>query len=34
MNIKYASMFSGIGGFEFGIQKAIPTAECVISPIS
>lgn len=31
MNIKYASMFSGIGGFEFGIQKAIPTAECFFS---
>ena len=31
MNIKYASMFSGIGGFEFGIQKATPIAECVFS---
>lgn len=31
MNIKYASFFCGIGGFECGIQKAIPTAECVFS---
>jgi DNA (cytosine-5)-methyltransferase 1 len=31
MNIKYASLFSGIGGFECGIQKAISTAECVFS---
>lgn len=28
-NMKYFSMFSGIGGFELGIQRAIPTAECV-----
>lgn len=26
---KYFSMFSGIGGFELGIQKAIPSAECI-----
>lgn len=31
MTIEYASLFSGIGGFEYGIQKAIPTAECVFS---
>lgn len=27
--IKYLSTFSGIGGFELGIQKAIPEAECI-----
>jgi len=27
--MKYFSMFSGIGGFEYGIQKALPSAECV-----
>jgi DNA (cytosine-5)-methyltransferase 1 len=27
--MKYFSMFSGIGGFEVGIQAAIPYAECV-----
>lgn len=31
MNLKYASLFSGIGGFELGIQKAIPNAQCVFS---
>jgi DNA (cytosine-5)-methyltransferase 1 len=27
--MKYFSMFSGIGGFEYGIEKAIKGAECV-----
>ena len=27
--MKYFSLFSGAGGFEQGIHKAIPTAECV-----
>src|SRR3990167_5760403 len=27
--MKYFSMFSGIGGFELGIQDLIPQAECV-----
>lgn len=27
--VSYFSMFSGIGGFEFGIQRAIPSARCV-----
>lgn len=27
--MKYFSMFSGIGGFELGIQQALPDAECV-----
>ena len=27
--LKYFSMFSGIGGFELGIQKAAPYAECI-----
>jgi DNA (cytosine-5)-methyltransferase 1 len=27
--MKYFSLFSGIGGFELGIQKAVPTAVCV-----
>lgn len=27
--IKYFSTFSGIGGFEAGIQQILPTAECV-----
>jgi DNA (cytosine-5)-methyltransferase 1 len=27
--MKYFSLFSGIGGFEVGIQKAIPYAKCV-----
>ena len=29
--LKYASMFSGIGGFELGIRKAIPNTQCVFS---
>lgn len=29
MSIRYFSMFSGIGGFELGIQQALPNAECV-----
>ena len=28
-NMRYFSLFSGIGGFEFGIQKVVPNAECV-----
>lgn len=27
--MRYFSMFSGIGGFELGIQRAMPDAECV-----
>ena len=27
--MKYFSMFSGVGGFELAIQKAIPNAECI-----
>lgn len=27
--MRYFSMFSGIGGFELGIQRAIPGAECI-----
>lgn len=27
--MKYFSMFSGIGGFELGIEIALPEAECV-----
>lgn len=27
--LKYLSTFSGIGGFEYGIHKALPHAECV-----
>jgi DNA (cytosine-5)-methyltransferase 1 len=27
--MKYFSMFSGIGGFELGIQRSFPDAECV-----
>lgn len=27
--MRYFSMFSGIGGFEFGIGKTVPNAECV-----
>lgn len=27
--IKYFSMFSGIGGFELGIQRAIKQSECI-----
>ncbi|RJQ15776.1 DNA (cytosine-5-)-methyltransferase [Candidatus Woesearchaeota archaeon] len=27
--MKYFSMFSGIGGFELGIQRSFPNAECV-----
>jgi DNA (cytosine-5)-methyltransferase 1 len=27
--LKYFSMFSGIGGFEYGLQKVFPKAECV-----
>ena len=27
--MKYFSAFSGIGGFELGIQKAVPKAECI-----
>lgn len=27
--MKYFSMFSGVGGFELGIQKSIPNTECV-----
>jgi len=27
--MKYFSMFTGIGGFEYGIQQALPNAECV-----
>ena len=28
-NMQYFSLFSGIGGFEAGIDKVIPDAECV-----
>ena len=28
-HIKYFSTFSGVGGFELGIQKACPEAVCV-----
>jgi len=28
-NMRYFSLFSGIGGFELGIQKVVPNAECV-----
>ena len=27
--MRYFSMFTGIGGFEYGIQTALPNAECV-----
>ena len=27
--MRYFSMFTGIGGFEYGIQQALPNAECV-----
>lgn len=27
--MKYLSLFSGIGGFEIGITKAVPDAECI-----
>jgi len=27
--MKYFSIFSGIGGFEYGIQKILPSTECV-----
>jgi len=27
--MKYLSLFSGIGGFELGIQQALPEAECI-----
>ena len=27
--MRYVSLFSGIGGFELGIQKAFPDAQCV-----
>jgi len=27
--VKYFSLFSGIGGFELGIQQAMPNAQCV-----
>lgn len=27
--MRYLSLFSGIGGFELGIRRALPTAECV-----
>jgi site-specific DNA-cytosine methylase len=27
--MKYVSLFSGIGGFEVGIQRVFPDAECV-----
>jgi DNA-cytosine methyltransferase len=29
MSIRYLSLFSGIGGFEVGIQKVFPQAHCV-----
>jgi DNA (cytosine-5)-methyltransferase 1 len=29
MDLKYLSTFSGIGGFELGIQSVIPEAECI-----
>ena len=27
--MKYFSMFTGIGGFELGIKRAMPEAECI-----
>jgi len=27
--MKYFSMFAGVGGFDLGIQRAIPNAECI-----
>lgn len=31
VDIKYASLFSGIGGFEYGIGQELPEAKCVFS---